>query len=164
MSETPQPSSIWFLLKAVWAGLLLALLSSLAFGLLFEDSRQGKLPDGASVDLDAWAYDYIPEGHPLTDPRKAEIRLRHLLSMTSGIPGESTGIAAIPTEAGVGPFEAALGYAPCKARRWPQPRWAATLTAEPGTRWDYSDPAMAHLALVFAHAAKREMAGWRGGA
>src|SRR5204863_9970146 len=42
--------------------------------------------------------------------------------------------------------------------RWPQPRWASTLTAEPGARWDYSDPAMAHLALVFARVAKREMA------
>jgi CubicO group peptidase (beta-lactamase class C family) len=129
-----------------------------AFGVLFEQSRQGRLPGGVTVDLDTLAYDHIPEGHPLTDPRKARIKLRHLLSMTSGVPGESTGIGAVPTETGVGPFEAALGFAPCKARRWPQPRQTATLTAEPGTRWDYSDPAMAHLALVFANLMGREMA------
>jgi CubicO group peptidase (beta-lactamase class C family) len=78
--------------------------------------------------------------------------------MTSGIPGEKSGIAAIPTETGVGPFEAALGRAPVNARRWPAGRWTAELAAEPGTHWDYSDPAMAHLALAFAHVAGRDMA------
>ena len=129
-----------------------------AYGLLLEDSRQGRLPNGLQVDLDTPAYDHIPEGHPLTDPRKARITFRHLLTMTSGIPGESTGIGAVPTETGVGPFEAALGFAPTKARRWPAPRQTGTLTAEPGTRWDYSDPAMAHLGIAFPHLAGREMA------
>ncbi len=58
---------------------------------------------------------------------------------------------AIPTETGVGPFEAALGFAPTKARRWPSGRWTSKLAAEPGTQWDYSDPAMAHLSLAFFH-------------
>jgi CubicO group peptidase (beta-lactamase class C family) len=31
------------------------------------------------------------------------------------------------------------------------------LTATPGTRWDYSDPAMAHLALIFARIMGQEM-------
>jgi CubicO group peptidase (beta-lactamase class C family) len=60
-----------------------------AWGLLFDDSRRGVLPGGLQVDLDSPAYDFIPEGHPLTDERKVQIRLRHLLTMTSGIPGES---------------------------------------------------------------------------
>jgi len=59
-----------------------------AWGLLFENSRQGRLPRGQRVDLDTPAYALIPEGSPLSDPRKEAITLGHLLSMTSGIPGE----------------------------------------------------------------------------
>jgi CubicO group peptidase (beta-lactamase class C family) len=129
-----------------------------AYGILFDDSRHRTLPDGMTVDLDTAAYDFIPEGHPLTDARKARITFRRLLSMTSDIPGERYGIAAIPTETGVGPFEAALGRAPTKARRWPAGCWTDTLAAEPGTQWDYSDPAIAHLSLAFAHITGREMA------
>ncbi len=128
-----------------------------AYGLLFEDSRQGKLPGGKRVELDTPAYPFIPEGYPLTDPRKERITLRHLLTMTSGIPGEKHGIAAIPTDTGVGPFEAALGRAPVKERRWPRGRWTNRLTAEPGAQWDYSDPAMAHLSLAFYGITGREM-------
>ena len=128
-----------------------------AYGLLFEDVRQGRLPADKAVDLDTPAYAFIPEGYPLTDPRKEHITFRHLLTMTSGIPGEKTGIAAIPTDTGIGPFEAALGRFPVKARRWPSGRWTNKLSAEPGTQWDYSDPAMAHLALAFYHITGREM-------
>lgn len=128
-----------------------------AYGILFEDCRRGSVLAERSVNLDSPAYAFIPEGQPLTDPLKADITFRHLLSMTSGIPGERHGIAAIPTETGVGPFEAALGLAPTRARRWAGPRWTDKLAARPGTHWDYSDPAMAHLALAFFHVVGREM-------
>jgi CubicO group peptidase (beta-lactamase class C family) len=123
-----------------------------AWGLLLEDSSKDRLPGGQRVELDSPAYTYIPEGYPLSDPRKEQITIRHLLTMTSGIPGESHGIWGIPTATGVGPFEHALGRAPNRFGKW-----ADTLAAPPGTRWDYSDPAMAHLALIFAHVAGREM-------
>ena len=87
-----------------------------AYGLLFEDSRQGRPPVPSGIDLDTPAYPHIPAGYPLTDPRKERITLRHLLSMSSGIPGESTGIFGVVTEAGVNPFEAALGRFPLKGR------------------------------------------------
>ncbi len=122
------------------------------WGLLLDESRRNLLPGGQRVELDSAAYGYLPEGHPLTDPRKEQITIRHLLTMTSGIPGESTGIAGIPTATEHGPFEHALGRSPNRFGRW-----AATLTATPGTRWDYSDPAMAHLALIFAHITGQEM-------
>jgi CubicO group peptidase (beta-lactamase class C family) len=120
-----------------------------AYGALFGDR--------SDVGLDTPAYQHIPEGHPLSDPRKARITFRHLLTMTSGIPGESAGLAAVPTRAGVGPFEAALGFAPCWARRWGEERWADQLLAEPGARWDYSDPAFAHLGIAFTHLAGQQM-------
>jgi CubicO group peptidase (beta-lactamase class C family) len=123
-----------------------------AWGLLLEDSRKGKLPQGQQVGLDSPAYGFIPEGHPLTDPRKKRITIRHLLTMTSCIPGESVGVAGIPTTTDHGPFEHALGRYPNRYGLW-----VDTLLGEPGTRWDYSDPAFAHLALAFASISGREM-------
>ena len=123
-----------------------------AFGLLLDDSRRGLLPGGQRVDLDSPAYQFIPEGHPFTDPRKERITLRHLLTMTSGIRGERAGIFGTPTATGYGPFEHALGRSPNRFGRRTD-----KLSCEPGTRWDYSDPAIAHLSLIFAQLMGREM-------
>jgi CubicO group peptidase (beta-lactamase class C family) len=64
--------------------------------------------------------------------------------MTSGIAGEATGLYGVPTTIDQGPFEHALGY--CNNRYGKK---TDTLIAEPGMKWDYSDPAMAHLSLLF---------------
>jgi CubicO group peptidase (beta-lactamase class C family) len=129
-----------------------------AYGILFEDARHGDLAEGATIDLDSPAYAHIPAGYPLTDPRKEAIQLRHLLSMSSGIPGESIGIYGVHAEPGVNPFEAALGRFPLLGRDLSGDLWASQLAADPGTKWDYSDPAFAHLALAFAHITAREIA------
>jgi CubicO group peptidase (beta-lactamase class C family) len=126
--------------------------TGIAFGLLFEDSRNNKLPGNMKIDLDSAAYDFIPEGHPLTDPRKAKIQLKHLMSMTSGIPGEDQGLTSIPVAPGHGEFELALGK---DLSRFGVS--AATMTAEPGEVWDYSDAAFAHLSLIFANVAHQEI-------
>ena len=128
-----------------------------AYGLLFDEGRQGRLPAGQVVDLDSPAYPHIPAGYPLTDSRKERIKLRHLLSMTSGIPGESIGIAGVRTEPGTNPFEAALGRFPLKGNESTAELWAARLAAEPGSRWDYSDPAFAHLSLAFRNITGQEI-------
>jgi CubicO group peptidase (beta-lactamase class C family) len=119
--------------------------TGVTWGLLLDDSRQGLLPGGKHIDLDTPAYPTIPLGYPLSDNRKERITCRHLLSMTSGIPGEDAGVIGIPTATGVGPFEHSLGF---NQNRFG--RQAGVLTSEPGTVWDYSDPAIAHLALAFA--------------
>ena len=121
-----------------------------AWGLLFEDSRTGRLP--AKVDLDSCAYDFIPASQPLTDPRKARITLRHLLTMTSGIAGEQSNVIGMPTTTDTGPFEHALGLCPNRYGLW-----VDQLVAEPGTHWDYSDPAFVHLTLAFSHIAGRDL-------
>ena len=117
-----------------------------AWGLLLDQSLQGLLPEGQNVDLESSAYSFLPEGYPLSDPHKEEITIRHLLTMTSGIPGESMGLYGVPTTTDNGPFEHALGY--CKNRYG---KWANKLAAKPGLKWDYSDPAMTHLSLIFAN-------------
>jgi CubicO group peptidase (beta-lactamase class C family) len=129
-----------------------------AFGLLFEDARRGRLGEDPLIDLDTPAYAHIPAGHPLTDPRKAGITLRHLLSMCSGIPGESIGILGVQPDHGVNAFEAALGRFPLRGREVSGELWASQLAADPGQRWDYSDPAFAHLSLAFAHITGQELA------
>jgi CubicO group peptidase (beta-lactamase class C family) len=126
--------------------------TGIAFGMLFEDSRDHKLPGDVKIDLDSQAYDFIPEGRPLTDPRKEKIRLRHLLSMTSGIPGESQGLLGVAVTPGNGEFELALGKEPSRFGIS-----AATMMAEPGQRWDYSDAAFAHLSLIFANVTGKEI-------
>lgn len=123
-----------------------------AWGLLLDDSRQHRLPEDRSVDLDSAAYEHLPQGHPLSDPRKERIQVKHLLSMTSGIPGESTGILGMPTATDSGAFEHAFGKSP---NRFGQ--WVAKLAGEPGTIWDYSDAAMCHLAVMFSNITGRQM-------
>jgi CubicO group peptidase (beta-lactamase class C family) len=126
--------------------------TGIAFGMLLDDSRNHRLVRNGTIDLDSPAYDFIPEGRPLTDPRKEKIKLKHLLSMTSGIPGESQGIVGVAVALGNGEFEFALGKDPNRFGIS-----AAQMTAEPGERWDYSDAAFAHLSLIFAQAAGKEI-------
>jgi CubicO group peptidase (beta-lactamase class C family) len=123
---------------------------STAFGLLLEESEKGLLPGGKKLTLDTKVCneEWLPECLPLSDPRKADITLRHLLFATSGIPREGL---PIPDEArGVaGPFEMALGHV--KGSPW------TTLTGEPGTMFNYSSPGVLHMILVFNHAAGQDL-------
>ena len=117
--------------------------TSLAFGLLLADSSAGKLPGGKNLTLDTKVCnaDWLPESLPLPDPRKADITLRHLLNMASGL-----GPEPVP---GMAPFETALG----KTEKSP----FAKLKADPGKEFFYSNAGVAHLVLVFNHAAGRDL-------
>ncbi|NLE44776.1 MAG: beta-lactamase family protein [Chloroflexi bacterium] len=128
-----------------------------AYGLLFDDVRNGVHRDTAAVDLDTPAYSHIPEGRPLSDPRKEAITLRHLLSMSSGIRGEASGIGGLPVDPDVNQFAAAVGHRPFRSERTGEELWADKLAADPGTLWDYSDPAFAHLSLAHYHITGREL-------
>ncbi len=113
-----------------------------AWGLLFEDSRNGRLKDGLQVDLDTPAYRFLPQILALSDLRKSGITIGQLLSMTSGIKGEDQGLYGVPTTAQNGPLEHALGY--CDNR---YERSAAELSHEPGIEWEYSDPCLTSAPL-----------------
>src|SRR5262249_38761941 len=117
--------------------------TSLAFGLLLEDSAKGKLPGGKKLTLDTkvCTEEWLPEGLPLSDPRKADITLRHLLNMASGL-----GPEPVPGDA---PFETSLG----KTEKSP----FAELKAAPGEKFFYSNAGVAHLVLVFNRAAGRDL-------
>ncbi|OED39982.1 serine hydrolase [Chromatiales bacterium (ex Bugula neritina AB1)] len=134
----------------IWSGT--KSLTGSAWGMLIDDSRNGKLPGRLQIDLDTRAYQFLPESTPLSDTRKNEITIGQLLSMTSGIKGEDHGLYGVPTAAGTGPFEHALGFGDNRYGRS-----AALLATNPGSGWDYSDPAFAHLSLLFSRIAGIEM-------
>jgi CubicO group peptidase (beta-lactamase class C family) len=124
---------------------------STAFGLLLEESAQDKLPGGKKLTLDTKVCnaEWLPEALPLSDPRKADITLRHLLFATSGIPPEGLKIPEEVAARSKGPFEMALGHV--EGSPW------ATLRAEPGRMFNYSSPGVLHMILVFNHAAGQDL-------
>ena len=123
-----------------------------AWGLLLEASRQNELPSARKVVLDSPAYPFIPDGYPLTDSRKEQITIRHLLTMTSGVAGHAAGCVGMPMEKGQGAFEHVLGRCPNR-----HGYWADTLSSDPGTHWEYSDIGLQHLSLAFANIMGVEM-------
>jgi CubicO group peptidase (beta-lactamase class C family) len=127
--------------------------TGIAYGFLLDDGRHGRLPHGVQVDLDTPAMDLIPEAQPLSDPRKKQIRLRHLLTMTSGIKGEDHGLLGLGVAPGGGDYEIAVGREPNRYGAS-----AATMFADPGASFEYSDAAFAHLSLLFSHVMGREIA------
>ncbi len=135
--------------------------TSLAFGIILNDPIFAE-----RLNLDSPAYEFIPEGYPLTDERKARVTVGQLLSMTGGFIGHDYGqvanpadqaapwgyAAGTPTRLGDGLFEHVLGRVP---NRWGCD--AGQLVADPGSRWEYSDPGFSHLSLVFAHVTGSEL-------
>ena len=121
--------------------------TSLAFGMAFDDPVCRD-----RLTLEAKVYDFIPDGHPLTDERKAEITVGQVLSMTAGFAGEDHGAFGATTRLGDGLFEYVVGKA--KSRDGVD---VGHLIADPGSYWEYSDPGYAHLALVFAEATGQEI-------
>src|SRR5207302_7189926 len=100
--------------------------TSTAFGILLADSAAGKLPGGKKLTLDTkvCTEEWLPEALPLSDPRRADITVRHLLNMASGIGPEN-----LPTD--TEPFEIALG----KTEKSP----FAMLKSAPGEKFFYSN-------------------------
>lgn len=59
--------------------------TSIACGIMLED-KKALIPDG--LETKVFSEKYLPVSLPLDDPRKAEIKLGHLLSMSAGLRGE----------------------------------------------------------------------------
>jgi CubicO group peptidase (beta-lactamase class C family) len=118
--------------------------TSTAYGLLLADSDGGKLPGGKALTLDTKVCNetWLPEALPLPDDRKAEITVRQLLNMVSGLGSE-------PVPERPASFEWALGH----VKESP----FAKLKADPGTQFNYSNAGVAHLVLVFNRAAGRDL-------
>jgi len=97
-----------------------------------EWSQRGVTP--RKMSFDDLAFDFIPWAQPLSDPRKAQIKVKQLLNHTSGICPEAIGA---PND---GSWEYVLGHTG-------DPRSAA-LAFDPGTGCGYSTHGLAHASLV----------------
>lgn len=97
-----------------------------------EESQQGHLP--RRMTFDDPAFDYIPWAQPLSDPRKAQIKVKQLLNHTSGITPEGYGIANRQ------PWEYVLGHRGDGR--------TARLFFDPDTTLEYSTHGLYHAALV----------------
>jgi CubicO group peptidase (beta-lactamase class C family) len=97
-----------------------------------EESQKGKLPRRMSFDDPA--FDFIPWAQPLSDPRKARIKVKQLLNHTSGITPEGYGIGNQAR------WEYILGHGGDGK--------TASLFFDPGTTLEYSTHGLYHAALV----------------
>ena len=97
-----------------------------------EQSQQGETPK--EMTFDDQAFDFIPWAKPLSDPRKANIKIKQLLNHTSGITPESTGAR------NRGPWEHVLGH--------DGDPLTEKLAFAPGTKCGYSTFALYHASLV----------------
>lgn len=97
-----------------------------------EQSQLGLAPRRMSFDDPA--FDFIPWARPLSDPRKARIRVKELLNHTSGICPEANGAE------NDGSWDYILGHTA-------EPH-TAQLAFAPGSACGYSTHAFAHAALV----------------
>jgi CubicO group peptidase (beta-lactamase class C family) len=61
--------------------------TSIACGIML-DEKKAEIPEG--LETKVFSEKYLPEAFPLDDPRKADIKLGHLLSMSSGMHGEGS--------------------------------------------------------------------------
>lgn len=119
-------------------------ISPCAFGQWLEASRRGEL--GLRLDLDSPVYDrrYLPEGFPLSDPRKEAISFRHVLTHTSGIRPEWDFCGGM----GYNFVEYTLG----KSVPYPD---SARLVFDPGKGYGYSSVAFNHFSIVAPHVTGR---------
>lgn len=97
-----------------------------------EESQKGNMPH--RMTFEDPAFDYIPWAQPLSDPRKARIKVKQLLNHTSGITPEGYGIANRQK------WEYILGHGGDGR--------TAKLFFDPGATLEYSTHGLDHAALV----------------
>jgi len=114
--------------------------TSIACGVMLQEFKS-KLPDG--LDTKVYTKDFLPEAFPLRDPREADIRLGHLLCMTSGHNGEG-GTPSAVVRGTTQPLKASKGQ---DIRDVDGSSLRTPLWAGPGEGYSYSSPAP-HIASM----------------
>ncbi len=121
--------------------------TSTAFGMVLDDFG-GRAGEGKKLSLDTQVCNetWLSEVLPLSDPRKAQVTVRQLLNMASGLgeenPPDPPG--GKPFEPKEKPFEWFLGHMEGSP--------VAKLKDDPGRAFHYSNAGVAHLVLLFHRA------------
>ena len=121
--------------------------TSIACGIMLKEKRD-QIPAG--LDQLVFTEKYLPEAFPLNDPRKAQIKLGHLLTMTSGmqegtsgfVNGELRTLPAAQREQGLDQDQSALRA----------PMWTA-----PGGGYSYSSQSTHVASIVLRHLVGMEL-------
>jgi CubicO group peptidase (beta-lactamase class C family) len=121
--------------------------TSIACGIMLKEKRE-QIPEG--LDQLVFTEKYLPEAFPLNDPRKAQIKLGHLLTMTSGmqegtsgfVNGELRTLPAAQREQGLDQDQSALRA----------PMWTA-----PGGGYSYSSQSTHVASIVLRHLVGMEL-------
>jgi len=124
--------------------------TSISCGIMLHEKRD-QIPDG--LETKVFTEKYLPEAFPLSDPAKAEIKLGHLLSMSSGMRGEGNNPGIIRGE------HRKLDPAPRPAER-PDQDTAALRTAmwtKPGEGYSYASGSPHVASIVLRHLTGMEM-------
>src|SRR6266540_1163826 len=106
--------------------------TSIACGVMLNEFRE-KIPDG--LDQKVFTEKYLPEAFPLDDPRKADITLGQLLSMSAGYHGEGSSPGVVNGQ--VVPLTPVPGQ---NIRDLDQSSLRTPLWTSPGGGYSYSSP------------------------
>jgi len=106
----------------------------------------------AGLDTKVFTPQYLPEAFPLDDPRKAEITLGQLLSMSAGFHGEGT--APGVTKGETIPLKPVPGQ---DIRRLDESSLKTPLWCVPGAGYSYSSPSPHIASMVLRRVTGREL-------
>ena len=123
--------------------------TSVACGIMLHEFRD-KIPDG--LDQKVVTEKYLPEAFPLDDPRKAEITLGQLLSMSAGYHGEGGSPGVVDGK--VVPLQPVPGQ---DIRNLDQSSIRTPLWTNPGGGYSYSSPAPHIASIVLRHVTGMEL-------
>jgi CubicO group peptidase (beta-lactamase class C family) len=129
--------------------------TSIACGVMLDEFKT-KIPEG--LDTKVYTPEFLPEALPLRDPREADIRLGHLLCMSSGHNGEGATPSAV-IHGTAQPLKPTKGQdiRDIDASSLLVPLWTA-----PGEGYSYSSPAPHIASMVLRRITGKELPAYIG--
>lgn len=125
--------------------------TSIACGIMLQE-KHDQIPDG--LETKVFTEKYLPEALPLSDPRKADIKLGHLLTMASGMHGEGGNPGFVNFEPSV-----KLEPVPRPTQRLDQDQSAlrVPMWTDPGGGYSYTSQSPHVASIVLRHLVGMEM-------
>jgi CubicO group peptidase (beta-lactamase class C family) len=125
--------------------------TSIACGIMLKE-KHDQIPEG--LETKVFTEKYLPEAFPLNDPRKAGIKLGHLLSMASGMHGEGSNPGFVN-------FEPSVKLEPVPRPAQPLGQDLSALQAPmwcgPGEGYSYTSQSPHVASIVLRHLVGMEM-------
>jgi CubicO group peptidase (beta-lactamase class C family) len=123
--------------------------TSISCGIVLQEKRD-LIPNG--LEEKVFTQKYLPEAFPLDDPRKADIKLGHLLTMTGGFHGEGTqpgykNHQKIPLEPIKPDRSLTMDMAAIRTPLW----------CNPGEAYSYSSPSPHIVSMILRHLTGMEL-------